>query len=145
VARHPKARATKPALHLEQAYRSPLEKKIADQLTTAGVAFEFESEKLPYEVPARTAKYLPDFKLANGIYIEAKGWLQAKDRQKMILVKQAHPHLDIRMVFQRASNPIYTGSKTTYAKWSEDHGFPWADKGVIPESWLHEKPRVKRK
>jgi hypothetical protein len=141
VARKTKARVAKPALHLEPAYRSTLEKKIGAQLTAAGAVFEFENEKLEYEVPARTAKYLPDFKLANGIYIEAKGWLQAKDRQKMILVKEAHPDKDIRMVFQRAQNPIYTGSKTTYAKWADDHGFPWADKGVVPASWLKEKPK----
>ena len=141
MARKTKARAPKPALHLEPTFRSRLEKRINDQLKAAGVEFEYEGEKLEYEVPARTAKYLPDFRLANGIYVEAKGWLQAKDRQKMVLVKAAHPHLDIRLVFERAQNKIYAGSKTTYAKWADDHGFPWADKGVIPTSWLKEKPR----
>jgi len=141
VAKKTKARVAKPALHLEQAFRSKLEKKISDQLKAAGIEFKYESEKLPYEVPARTAKYLPDFKLANGIYVEAKGWLQAKDRQKMILVKEQHPNKDIRIVFERAKNPIYKGSKTSYAKWAEDHGFQYADKGVIPQSWLNEKPR----
>jgi hypothetical protein len=141
VTKKTKARVAKPALHLEPQYRSRLEKKIADQLKAAGVPFEYESEKLEYEVPARTAKYVIDWKLPNGIIIESKGWLQAKDRQKMILVKQAHPDRDIRFVFERAKNPIYTGSKTSYAKWAEDHGFRYADKGVIPQSWLDEKPR----
>lgn len=136
-----KARVAKPALHLEPPFRSRLEKKINDHLKAAGIEFKYESEKLEYTVPERTAKYLPDFKLANGIYVEAKGWLQAKDRQKMILVKNAHPDKDIRIVFERASNAIYKGSKTSYAKWATDHGFQYADKGVIPQSWLNEKPR----
>jgi len=140
-----KARVAKPALHLEPQFRSRLEKRINDQLKEAGVRFEYESEKLDYDVPARKAKYLIDFKLLpNGIIVEAKGWLQAKDRQKMILVKEQHPDRDIRFVFERASNPIYKGSKTSYAKWAEDHGFPYADKGVIPQSWLDEKTKPRK-
>lgn len=141
MAKRTKARVVKPALHLEPQFRSRLEKKIADQLKAAGIEVKYESLKLPYKVPARDAKYVIDFELPNGIIIEGKGWLQAKDRQKMILVKEQHPELDIRFVFERAKNPIYTGSKTSYAKWAEDHGFRYADKGVIPQSWLDEPRR----
>ena len=41
----------------------------------------------------------------------------------MILLKEQHPELDIRIVFQDMKKPIYRGSKTTYAKWATDHGF----------------------
>lgn len=119
-------------------YRSKLEERVADQLEAASIPFEYETVKLKYTVPARSATYKPDFKI-NDIFIETKGWMRsAAERQKMILVKQEHPDLDIRMVFQNAKNPIYKGSQTTYAKWADDHGIKWADGGKIPEDWLME-------
>lgn len=128
----------KPILYKAR-YRSRLEERVAEQLEAAGVPFDYETEKLKYTVPARNATYTPDFVLAKKIYVETKGWLRsASERQKMILVKQAHPDKDIRLVFQNAQNKIYKGSPTTYAKWAEDHGFLWADGGKIPEAWLNE-------
>jgi hypothetical protein len=116
-----------------------LEERVAEQLEAAGCPFDYETEKLKYTVPARNATYTPDFILDKKIYIETKGWLRsASERQKMVLVKQAHPDKDIRLVFQNAQNKIYKGSPTTYAKWAEDHGFPWADHGKIPEEWIKE-------
>lgn len=100
--------------------------------------FDYENRKLKYTVPARNATYTPDFEVGH-IIIEAKGYFRsASDRQKLVLVKQTYPDLDIRLVFQKASNPIYKGSPTTYAKWAEDHGFKWSDNGRIPDEWLEE-------
>ena len=119
-------------------YRSRLEERIADQLDEAGVSFEYENRKVKYTVPARHATYTPDFDLKKFL-IEAKGYFRsASDRQKLVLVKKDNPELDLRLVFQKANNPIYKGSPTTYAKWAEDHGFMWADGGVIPKEWLEE-------
>lgn len=119
-------------------YRSRLEERIADQLDEAGVSFEYENRKVKYTVPARHATYTPDFDLKKFL-IEAKGYFRsASDRQKLVLVKKDNPELDIRLVFQKANNPIYKGSPTTYSKWAEDHGFKWADGGVIPNEWLEE-------
>jgi hypothetical protein len=130
---------SKPALQLETAYRSRLEKKIADQLQCEGIAFDYEKTKVPYTVPARVAKYNPDFEPRDcTIILEGKGWFKPKDRQKLVFVKEANPHLDIRLVFQNAQNKLYRGSPTTYAKWCDDHGFPWCDKGTIPEKWIRE-------
>ena len=124
--------------------RSRLEDKVEDQLKAYGVPYEYEKHKLKYIVPERTATYLPDFKVGP-IFIEVKGTFQrhgasgsAEERKKLILVKEAHPHLDIRLVFANASQPIYKGSPTTLAKWAVDHGFPYADKGTIPSSWIKE-------
>ena len=61
-----------------------------------------------------------------------------EDRAKHLLVREQHPHLDIRMVFMRASNKISKKSKTTYAMWCERKGIKYADK-VIPKSWLSQK------
>src|SRR6476619_5375609 len=115
---------TKPALTIEPTFRSGLEKKVAEQLEAGGVPYGHESQWIRYTVPAREAKYLPDFSFDGcPIIIEAKGRFGggnpkfkqpatdgAKERQKLILLKEQHPELDIRIVFQRASTPIYPGS-----------------------------------
>jgi hypothetical protein len=141
--------ASKPIL-IEARYRSHLEKTVADQLDEAGVSYGYESQWVRYTVPSREAKYLPDFTINNtNILIEAKGRFGghmsdntgAKERQKMILLKEQHPSLDIRIVFQNAKKPIYKGSKTTYAKWADDHGFTWADKGLVPPAWIKDLKR----
>jgi len=54
----------------------------------------------------------------------------------MKAVKAANPDLDIRFVFQTPYNKIYKGSKTTYAKWADKHGFPWCAFHSIPIEWL---------
>lgn len=141
--------ASRPALSLEieAQFRSGLEEKVANQLNAAGIEYDYEGSWIPYEVPARSAKYLPDFRPHKSIIIlEAKGRFGghlsdsngAKERQKMILLKEQHPELQFRFVFQRAAAKIYKGSKTTYAKWAEDHGFLWADKGTVPAAWIAE-------
>lgn len=78
---------------------------------------------------------MPDFVLPNGIIVEAKGRLTDHDRKKMVLVKEQNPEFDIRFVFSRPNNPIYKGSKTTYAAWADKHGFIYA-KDRIPPTWL---------
>jgi hypothetical protein len=128
---------------LTHGFRSGFEKRLADQLSDAGVDYAYEAEKLKYTVPARNATYTPDFFLPNGIIIEAKGRFRtAEDRQKLILVREAHPELDLRLVFQNAKLPIYKGSKTTYAMWADSHGFLWADK-TIPLAWITEQEALR--
>lgn len=131
----------KPVL-LEPAYRSKLEKKVADQLTAAGVQFGYESKKVNFLVPARNAKYTPDFE-CGPVILEAKGYFRkTSDRQKLIFVKECNPEMDIRIVFQDASKPIYKGSPTTYGQWATDHGFKWSDKGTVPPAWIKEMKRA---
>ena len=123
-------------------YRSGLERRAAKQLHDLGRHFTYEEEVLKYIKPERYSKYTPDFVIekSNGekMYIEMKGQFKTADRQKQLLIKQQHPDLDIRIVFQRASNKISKTSNTTYAKWATDKGFIWADGGVIPKEWLKE-------
>lgn len=136
-------------------YRSGLEEKMGDQLKAAGLPFFYETEKLLYVVPARNAKYTPDFLLTKldgtTMYLETKGRFgggnlrngrtsksSAEERQKMILVKEQNPGLDIRFVFAKAALPIYKGSPTTHGHWATTHGFLWADKGIFPSEWMKE-------
>jgi hypothetical protein len=115
-------------------YRSGLEEEIAKQLEAKHVEYEYEKERISYH---RTCYYVPDFKLPNGIFIEAKGRFTSDDRGKLLKVKKQHPDIDIRLVFSRSKAKISKDSSTTYAMWCERWGFPYADK-QIPEEWLSE-------
>lgn len=68
--------------------------------------------------------------------METKGVFSAKDRKKHLLIKEQHPELDIRFVFQRSTNALYKGSPTTYGEWCDEHGFKYADT-TIPKEWLN--------
>lgn len=133
-------RAAGKAPRLLNGFRSGLEKRVADDLDARGTPYQYEKVKISYTVPERNARYTPDFVLGNGIIVETKGVFDTEDRAKHLLIKNQYPHLDIRFVFSRGSQPIYKGSKTTHASWSEQHGFQWAEK-LIPPAWAKEKPK----
>ena len=87
---------TLPALTAAR-YRNKLEEQIAEQLNAAGIEFVYEGDKIPFRVPARTARYWPDFRAGN-IIIEGKGYWgrSAKERQKFLFIRESNPELDIR-------------------------------------------------
>jgi hypothetical protein len=132
-------RTTKPAgeVGLREGFRSGLEDLNAKRLRGMGVEPHYEEDVIPYEKPARTAKYTPDFRLRPGLYVETKGRFVTADRQKHLLIKAQHPLIEIRFVFSNSRARISKLSQTTYGDWCRKHGFQFADK-VIPESWLKE-------
>jgi hypothetical protein len=114
-------------------YRSKLEERVAKWLDLNDHSFEYESLKLPYTIQS---EYIPDFVLPNGVILETKGWFKPEDRRKMLAVKEAHPELDIRLVFQNPRNLLSKDSETTYAEWAEAHGFEWAHYNFVPNEWF---------
>ena len=114
------------------AYRSGLEERFGKFLDKQGVAFLYEVERLPY---VTESKYTPDFSLPNGVIIETKGFFKPSDRRKMLAVLAQHPHLDIRMVFQR-NNTLSSKSKTTYGDWCTKHGIRWCIFPDVPTDWF---------
>lgn len=122
-------------------YRSGLEARIAGELEDQDVDFTFEEEKIKYIKPEREATYTPDFRLPNGIYIEAKGRFITEDRQKHLLIRKQRPELDIRFVFSNSKQKIGKKSKTTYADWCEKKGFLYSDES-IPVEWILETPNL---
>ena len=105
---------------------------MAFALIDAGVTFSYETLKLSY---SRPSTYTPDFILPNGVVLEVKGFWPPSDRTKHKLVKETHPDVDIRFVFQNAFNTLSKSSKTTYADWCDKHGILWCHR-KIPEEWL---------
>ena len=118
----------------EDGYNSGFEKRVASELSAAGVSFTYEEDVIKYTVPARVSRYTPDFKIGN-MYIETKGHFTSSDRKKHKLVKEQFPNLDIRIVFNNSNTKIGKKSKTTYAMWCHKMGIQYADKTIPPE-WL---------
>jgi hypothetical protein len=116
-------------------FKSGLEETISSQINGRGIDVKYESEKIPYIIPASNHTYNPDFKLPNGIFVETKGRFVAADRKKHLLVKSQNPKLDIRFVFSNSKNKITKSSKTSYGDWCDKNGFKYADK-IIPEDWF---------
>ena len=114
-------------------FRSGLEEKVAALFDELGVAYEYESTKIPYVIHHI---YTPDFLLKNGIFLETKGYWDAADRRKIKAVKTLHPEVDLRMVFQSPFNTISKRSKTTYAQYCEKLSIPWTSFKNIPLDWL---------
>lgn len=115
-------------------YRSKGEAQNAKTMKSRKIKFEYEPYTIPYVL---NKNYTPDFVLENGIHIEYKGFLTPQDRAKMLAVRDQHPELDIRFVFQRASNKLSKSSKTTYGQWADKNKFKWADE-IIPTRWAKE-------
>lgn len=114
-------------------FKSKFEAEIARLLDRQKVEYAYEGLTLKYAV---IRNYKPDFILPNGIIIETKGYFQSDDQRKMRAVKDQHPELDIRMVFQRLAGKVQ-GSNMTNSQWCEKYGFKYAD-GKIPKDWINE-------
>ena len=124
-------------------FRSNYEKVTCTRLDDLGVQFEYETVNLHYQV-SEQRKYTPDVILPNGIILELKGRFTTQDRKKMLLVIAQHPDKDIRMVFQRHTNTLFKGSRTTYSEWCEKNNIKWADK-IIPIDWIKELKKHPKK
>lgn len=128
-------------------FRSKFEEKVYNALPP-GTLHEPEKFKFPIADPgyrcrncgskeiARTTSYLPDFKLPNGTWVEAKGRLTSANRRRLVAWKAAFPNETMRIVFM-ANNWLFKGAKTRYSHWAEKAGFEFVT-GVkrIPQEWF---------
>jgi hypothetical protein len=143
--------------------RSDFEKLVRTQLETVGVDFSYEAIKLNYFI---SGNYVTDFvvgvkkksltkdEIKDKIILEVKGFLDVDTRKKMLAVKEAHPALDIRFVFQqngfvyknKKGKPRRTPESTDmrYSDWCEKHGFKWCV-GEVPDVWFKEIKRAGKK
>ena len=94
-----------------------------------GKAWIYEPFTIPFVQPSKERKYLPDFanKKDKNLIIEGKGRLVSEDRKKLLWVKEQHPELRIIIIFGKADNKLFKGSKTTYGDWAQANGFEWYD------------------
>tara|TARA_R110002096_G_scaffold111202_6_gene242850 strand:- start:13370 stop:13786 length:417 start_codon:yes stop_codon:yes gene_type:complete len=119
-------------------FRSGLEHRVwKDLLKRNQKGIQYESMKIKYTIPLSEHSYTPDVVFPNGIILEIKGRLMKADRDKHRLIKEQHPELDIRFLFQNANNKIRKGSQTTYAQWCDRNDIKWCEK-TVPNAWLRE-------
>lgn len=122
-------------------FGSSFERDVAEQFEAAGVEYEHEPLDIPYTQPSRPRIYRPDFVLvASGIIIEVKGILTSREREKLVLVKRAHPDLDLRIVLSQPDLTLGTRSQTKHRDWCEAEGIPWSGP-VVPMRWLIDTSR----
>lgn len=114
-------------------YRNTFEKEVAKQLKTLSIPFDYERDILYYYVKK---SYKGDFFIFDDLIIEAKGYFRGSDRSKMKHLKEQHPEIDFRFLFQ-SNNKISPKSKTRYSDWCEKNGFKYAI-GTIPKEWQKE-------
>ena len=117
--------------------RSGYERKVLDNLDKDKVKYYYEERRLKYIIEK---EYIPDILIVkkNGdeLFIECKGYWSPDDRVKMHIIKNTYPDIDIRILFQRASEKIHKKSKTTYGDYATKKGYTWAEGENIPEEWL---------
>lgn len=125
-------------------FRSGFESKVSDFLKLEKIEYSYEpkDDKITYIKPATNRTYLPDFvcekKSGGKMYIESKGRWTTVDRQKMKLIAEQNPTLDIRMLFQNPNAKIRKGSTTTYGDFADKLGLTWAKGPTLPISWVKE-------
>jgi hypothetical protein len=115
-------------------FRSKFEEHVAKDLEKKCGSFTYEGERISYTVER---KYLPDFTLPNGIYIETKGYFKSADQRKHRILKEQYPDIELRFVFQRLASRVQ-GSQMTCAEWCEKYGFLYAE-GTVPKEWIDER------
>ena len=113
-------------------FRSGLEERVAEQLEAKNIPFLYEAHNFKYVLESR---YTPDFILQNGVVLEVKGFFKPSERRKHVALKEQHPDLDLRFVFQR-NNTLTRKSSTRYSDWCDRHGFKWCIYPDIPSDWF---------
>lgn len=121
-------------------FRSGSERRLYDFFKSNKVKHFYEPYKINYKV-SLIRRYLPDFVLSNGIVLEVKGRFVTADRQKHIYIRQEHPLLDVRFVFDNPKAKLYKGSKTTYEAWCDKRNFKCCSAKDLATilSWCKEK------
>lgn len=96
---------------------------------------EYEPEALEYTL---TKRYVPDFVLSfkdgRKIYLESKGYLRPENKAQLLSVKEQHPDIDLRIIFQRDNR--FPRSKMRYSDWAKKHEIKFSV-GEIPLEWFH--------
>ena len=133
----------------ELAFRSKYEERIWKHAKADGITVEYEPVKVGYAHPVhrgtcrkcgamnsvtRPSTYIPDFGLANGTYVEAKGKFTPANRTRMLAFRDARPDMTVRILFQR-DNWLTKKHKTKYSDWAEAHNFDYAIGDRIPRDW----------
>jgi predicted nuclease of restriction endonuclease-like RecB superfamily len=113
--------------------RNDFERRIYGELvkTFGKKNVNYETIKLPY---IETKIYTPDFIIDTEdgqILVETKGFFRKENMRTMKAVKEMHPDLDLRMIFQQDKK---YSKRMRYSDWADKYGFKYGvDK--VPKDW----------
>lgn len=116
-------------------WKSKIEPIVGKQIQQKEKVLKYEQSKIAYTV---SHTYTPDFQLLNGVYIEVKGYFDMEDRRKHLCIKEQHPDIDIRFVFEKKDQKLRKNAKSSYADWCMKNGFKYSQM-VIPDEWFLKK------
>ena len=133
--------------------RSNFEERVAESLSRHGAAYEYEPWSCGYYSKIRGAScedcesdmvvklrwYTPDFVLADGTVIEAKGKLTGANRTKILDILNTSDCIttdNFRLLFMD-DNKYGTAGKR-YSDWAEQYGIVYhvSRNGEVPLEWL---------
>jgi hypothetical protein len=120
--------------------RSKLEERFESILKEFDVPYEYEVTKIDYIIPESSHTYTVDWTVLNGKLIETKGYLSDhSERRKYVLLKEQHPDLDLRFVFDNG-NKLCGGTKMSHNKWAEKYNFKHCDIKDVDQikAWINE-------
>lgn len=134
-------------------FNSGLEDKFAEHLRDLGIPHDYERDKITYVKPITKSQclecgskhcgqnrvYTPDFFLPDGVVIELKGYLDQTLRAQFRLIRDQHPGLDLRFIFQQDNVIKYrSGNTERYSQWAKDLGYPYwiCKKEFPPKEWF---------
>lgn len=126
-------------------FKSDLELFISTVLSKRKKEHEYEPDKISFIQPSKSRHYIPDFKIGENLYIEAKGKLDVDTRNKMIWVKEQNPDIKIIIIFAKADNKLTRTSKTTYGQWATKHGFEWYDVREWGKPYYNENKKLNKR
>ena len=117
-------------------YDSKLEKRLAEGPLKE---CEYHPDKVEYTVPAREAKYEPDFKLGN-ILLEAKGRFRTSaEAKKYVHIRDSLTDEELVFVFQNPNTPMpgatrrKDGTRRSMAEWADSLDFRWYSEENVSE------------
>jgi hypothetical protein len=122
--------------------KSIAEIRCAAWLERNNIKYDYESERWTYQY--EVAHYTPDFVIPGKEFVlEVKGKMTKDIRKKLLAIQKCNPNKTFYIVFERASNKIAPGSKTTYGLWAEKNGIQWSE--VLPrEEWFNGAKRKRK-
>lgn len=106
-------------------HRSGLETAFQSICTSKRITVGYETDSIPFVTSPQKRRYIPDWTISEGVYIETKGRFTAADRKKALYIKEQHPNIRILYLFQRPDNKLSKVSKTTYGDWCDKNGLEW--------------------
>lgn len=104
-------------------YRSMGEVRFSALLKHHNIPMTYETKTIEYQ--HKIQKYTVDFSSKKKIHLEYKGVFDSKARTKMVAVKRCNPDFDVRLVFEKPNNKLYSGAKMRYWEWAVQKGFKW--------------------